>query len=64
MKKILKRIIFTIISILLVLVIVGLILAYLPVKSKTNHVGITPEVAATLRQQFTGPHDLSWIYCT
>jgi alpha-beta hydrolase superfamily lysophospholipase len=57
MKKIFKKVILTILSIIAFVVIVGFILAFLPTKSKTNHVGISPEVAAKLRQHFTGPHD-------
>jgi alpha-beta hydrolase superfamily lysophospholipase len=56
-KKIFRRIIFTIVSLIVMVLIVGLILAFLPVKSKTNHVGISPEEAALLRKNFTGPHD-------
>ncbi|QMW00678.1 alpha/beta hydrolase [Spirosoma foliorum] len=53
MKKVLR-----IIGVLLVLVVViGLILAYWPTESKTNHAGITPEEAVSLRQRFTGPHE-------
>lgn len=57
MKKILKRILFTIVSLIIVVVIFGLTLAYLPTKSKTNHAGITPEEAVVLRKNFVGPHD-------
>ncbi|HEX4850227.1 MAG TPA: alpha/beta fold hydrolase, partial [Puia sp.] len=52
-----KKIIFTILTIVLVLVIAGLILAFLPSKLKNNHVGITPEEAALLRQNYNGPHE-------
>jgi acylglycerol lipase len=57
MKKVLKRILFTIISLIILIVIFGLTLAFLPTKSKTNHAGITPEEAAVLRKNFVGPHD-------
>ncbi len=57
MKKILKRILITIVSIIVFLVIFGLVLAFLPVKSKTNHAGITPEQAAVLRKNYVGPHE-------
>ena len=57
MKKILKRILLTIVSLIVVIIISGLILAFLPTKSKTNHAGITPEEAAVWRKNFTGPHD-------
>jgi hypothetical protein len=33
-----------------------LILAYLPTKSRINNKGISPEEAAILRHQYTGPH--------
>lgn len=56
-KKIFRRIIFTIVALIVMVLIVGLILAFLPVKSKTNHVGISPEEAALLRKNFTGPHE-------
>ncbi len=58
MKKILRRVIFTLISLIGAIFILGLILAYLPVESKTHHVGVTPEQAAELRQKYTEPHHL------
>ncbi len=57
MKKILKRILFTIVSLVVIIIIFGLILAFLPTKSKTNHAGITPEEAAVLRKNYAGPHE-------
>ncbi|HTB25777.1 MAG TPA: hypothetical protein VK711_10410, partial [Puia sp.] len=57
MKKILKRILYSIISLIILIVIFGLTLAFLPTKSKTNHAGITPEEAAALRKNFVGQHD-------
>ena len=57
MKKIVRTILIVIISILVFVLAAGLILAYLPVKSKTNHPGISPEQAVLLRQHFTGPHN-------
>ncbi len=57
MKKTLKKILVTIVSLLIFIVIFGLVLAFLPVKSKTNHTGISPEEAAVLRKNFVGPHD-------
>ena len=57
MKKIAKKAALAIIFLLMFVVIVGLILAFFSTKSKTNHVGISPETAARLRQNFTGPHN-------
>jgi acylglycerol lipase len=57
MKKILKRILITLISLIVFLFIFGLILAFLPTKSQTHHAGITPEEAAVLRKNFVGPHE-------
>ena len=57
MKKIFKKVLYTIIFLVVVIFIFGLILAFLPGKSKTHHVGISPEAAADLRQSFTGAHD-------
>ncbi|MVM41236.1 alpha/beta fold hydrolase [Spirosoma sp. HMF3257] len=56
MKKIAKTALFTIIFLAVFVLMAGLILAFLPTKSKTNHVGISPEKAAILRQNFAGPH--------
>jgi len=58
MKNKLKKIGFTIFALLLVIVLCGLILAYLPVQSRISNHGITPEQAAQLRQTYTGPHHL------
>jgi len=57
MKKLLKKVLYSIISLVALIFIVALILAFLPTKSKTNHVGISPEEAATLRQNYQGAHD-------
>ena len=57
MKKVFKWIIYTLVSLVAAVVIFGLILAYLPVPSRIKNRGITPEIAARLRQQFTGPHN-------
>src|SRR5271154_6140479 len=57
MKRLLKRILLTIISVVLLILIFGLVLAFLPTTSKTNHAGITPEEAAILRKNFVGPHE-------
>ncbi len=57
MKKIFKKVLHTIIFLFVVIFICGLILAFLPNKSKTNHVGISPEEAADLRHNFKGAHN-------
>ena len=56
MKKIFKKILYSAISLVTVIFIFGLILAFLPTKSKTNHIGISPEEAANLRQNFKEAH--------
>lgn len=56
MKKVIRKIFYTIISIAAVISILGLILAYLPTKSKTNHPGILPDEAAELRQNLKEAH--------
>ncbi|QDK79404.1 lysophospholipase [Spirosoma sp. KCTC 42546] len=57
MKKVFRRIAYTLIAVVAAVLVFGLILAFLQTKSKTNHVGVSPEEAAKLRQQFIGPHD-------
>ncbi len=56
MKKVLKKIALTIGIIVAVLLVFTLVLAYLPIKLKTEHKGITPDEAVQMRQQFAGPH--------
>jgi acylglycerol lipase len=56
MKKIFRIVLYTIISLVITIFIFGLILAFLPTKSKTNHVGISPEEAANLRRNFVEAH--------
>jgi alpha-beta hydrolase superfamily lysophospholipase len=58
MKKIWKGIAYTIVSLLVFVLIAGLILAYLPMKPKSSHQGITKTEVAKLRTEFTGPHHL------
>ncbi|MBD2702704.1 alpha/beta fold hydrolase [Spirosoma sp. BT702] len=58
MKKTGKRILFGIIALLVSIFIIGLVLAFFPTKSKTNHIGISPEKAASLRENFAGAHHL------
>lgn len=57
MKKILKRIIYTLFFIVAGIAILGLVLAYWPVSSRIPNKGITPAEAARLRQQYKGPHN-------
>lgn len=56
MKKVLKKALYVILSLIIVLLITGLVLAFVPVKLKTNHAGISPEEAAQLRHDFTDAH--------
>lgn len=56
MTKILKRILYTILSLVAVVLVAGLVLAYLPMKSIVKQKGISPEEAATMRKEFKGPH--------
>lgn len=56
MKKVLKRILYALLSIIAAIFIFGLILAFLPSDLKEHHVGITPEEAANLRQNYNEPH--------
>jgi len=58
MKKVIKKIVYILVSLLAVILITGLVLAYLPNQSKLSNHGITPEEAASLRAQYTGPHNL------
>ena len=57
MKKIIRRVFYTIVSLVVAVLIFGLILAYLPTQSRIKNKGITPEEAATLRHNYTGPHN-------
>ncbi len=56
MKKNVKRMLTGLVVLLAVVLIAGLILAYLPTPSRISNKGITPEQAAALRSQYTGPH--------
>ena len=58
MKKVIKKIVYILISLVVVVLIAGLILAYLPSQSNISNHGITPEEAASLRAQYKGPHNL------
>src|SRR5580658_10245760 len=57
MKKIIKRILYTIFFLVAAICILGLVLAYLPTEWKIPNKGITPEQAAELRQNYMGPHN-------
>jgi acylglycerol lipase len=57
MKKIIKRVFYTLLFVIVGVVIFGLIVAYLPATWKIQNRGITPEEAAVLRQNYTGPHN-------
>src|SRR5580698_7675887 len=57
MKKIFKRVFYSILSLVAAIIIFGLILAYLPTKSRINNKGISPGEAADLRQKYLGPHE-------
>ncbi len=57
MKKIVKRVLYTLFFLVAAILILGLILAYLPSSSRIKNKGITPEEAAILRKNYTGPHN-------
>jgi acylglycerol lipase len=57
MKKIIKSVFYTLLFVIVGVVIFGLIVAYLPTTWKIQNRGITPEEAAVLRQNYTGPHN-------
>jgi alpha-beta hydrolase superfamily lysophospholipase len=58
MKKIIKRILYAILFLIVGVCITGLVLAYWPTQWKIKNKGITPLEAAVLRQQYTGPHNV------
>ena len=58
MKKMGRKILYALFFIIATILIAGLVLAYLPGSFRINNKGITPEVAASLRQTFAGPHDI------
>ena len=57
MNKIVKRILYSILFLVLFIIIAALVLAYLPTTWKISNKGITPEVAAVMRTNFSGPHE-------
>lgn len=58
MKQIIKRVLYTLLSLIAILCMTGLILAWWPAEWRISNKGITPEQAAVLRQEYTGPHNL------
>lgn len=56
-KKILKKVGYSIAGLVIFVLIAGLILAFLPSKSKTNHKGITEKRAEIMREEYKGPHN-------
>src|SRR5258708_6888069 len=57
MKKIIKRVLYSLVYLVLAIVVIGLILAYWPSPSRIKNKGITPAEAAILRQNYKGPHN-------
>lgn len=57
MKRVFKIFLYSLVSLVALILISGLILAFLPDTRKTNHAGITTEEAAVMRKEFAGPHD-------
>jgi len=58
MKKIIKRVLYTLFFLVVSIVLLGLVLAWLPTHSRIKNKGITPQEAAVLRQNYKGPHHL------
>lgn len=58
MKKIIKRVLYGLLFLVIAIVVFGLVLAWLPTESRISNKGITPAEAAVLRQNYTGPHNL------
>jgi len=56
MKKLLKRVALSLLALLGVVIVLGVVFAFLPSPLKIRHQGITPEEATGLRAQFSGPH--------
>lgn len=56
MKKTLKKALLIVISLVIIVVLTGLVLAFLPTESKIRNLGISPEKAASLRQKYTESH--------
>jgi len=56
-RKILKRVFYVVASLVAGVLIFGLIIAFLPVERRTKHDGTSPEQAAQVRSDFSGPHE-------
>jgi acylglycerol lipase len=57
MKNFFRFALYIIISIIFLVLFLGLILAFLPSKSKINNAGISPDQAAFLRQHYSDAHE-------
>jgi len=58
MKTLLKRILLLLLGIIVLIVLAGVVLSFLPTPYKKHHKGLTPEEAAVLRQEFPGQHEI------
>lgn len=58
MNRIVKRILYSILFLLMAICITSLVLAFLPTSWRISNKGITPQEAADLRQKYTGPHNV------
>jgi len=56
MKKWGKRLLYTILALVALIVIVGITFAFWPTEWRINNKGITPEQAAEMREHYSGPH--------
>ncbi|MBN1821263.1 MAG: alpha/beta fold hydrolase [Prolixibacteraceae bacterium] len=56
MKKLLKKLLLWLLALVAVVLVFGLILSFLPSPLKVHHQGISPEKAAELRADFSGPY--------
>lgn len=56
MKRIARKTIYIVSALIVAVLLLGLILAFLPDESKTNHVGVSPEEASLIRQHLVGAH--------
>jgi acylglycerol lipase len=58
MKKLLKKIFLWLLGIIASIVLAGVVLSFLPSPYKSHHKGLTPEEAAKLRLEYSGPHEV------